>query len=154
MDSVAQTVACDSGTTLWALWAKRCHFNGTSIARLFTANGGRDFTMRGCHLRMWRCDYANASLYKKAEWRHTLQFYNEVSHAIIKNTIVEESGGDGSRIILSSGVHAGDIFTRVEIKTFARRSASGGSYRYSRYRYSRTIHFTPPQRTKHVVILV
>ena len=48
----------------------------------------------GATLRMWRADYANASLYNHSEGRHAIALLG-VNNVSIRGVTVRESGGDG-----------------------------------------------------------
>lgn len=80
--------------------AQRGRFHGDSDC-LLTVGGGAapvvGVTVRGspgASLRMHRADYANSTLYKKAEWRHGLQLVNVVG-TLVESLRIEQSGGDG-----------------------------------------------------------
>ena len=45
-------------------------------------------------IRMWRSDYANASMYNHSEWRHGLSLEN-VQRVRISGLRITETGGDG-----------------------------------------------------------
>lgn len=82
------------------LEAQRGQFHGISDCLLTI--GGLDnpvvgVSVRGSPgacLRMHRADYANTSLYTKAEWRHGLQLVNVVD-ALVEELRIERTGGDG-----------------------------------------------------------
>ena len=63
---------------------------------LLTLRCVTNVTLRGpgAELRMWKCDYTNAALYAKSEWRHAIAIYSSDRIAIEGLKIVE-SGGDG-----------------------------------------------------------
>eukprot|EP01051_Picozoa_sp_SAG22_P002073 SAG22_NODE_88_length_21409_cov_11.207180_10_plen_69_part_00 len=56
---------------------------------------------------MQRQDYANVSLFSRAEWRHTLRL-SAVDNVKIVGLTLEESGGDGAYI------NAGSSNVRLE----------------------------------------
>ena len=74
--------------------AKRGEFKDSN-ATLFGGGGIRNVTLRGhdATLRMWRDDYAGPD-YKKAEWRHVLQF-TDCENVRVYGLTLAESGGDG-----------------------------------------------------------
>ena len=63
---------------------------------LLTLRCVTNVTLRGpgAELRMWKCDYTNAALYAKSEWRHTIAVYSS-NRILIEGLNVVESGGDG-----------------------------------------------------------
>ena len=83
------------------LEAQRGQFHGESDS-LLTVGGGTaalvaGVTVRGSPgavLRMHRADYANSTLYSKAEWRHGLQLVS-VRDTLVESLRIELSGGDG-----------------------------------------------------------
>lgn len=109
------SITCESGSMLLA---KRWSFNGTgdSLLSVSDVNG---FVLDGCNLRMWREDYANHNWYRKGEWRMALNL-NEVSNVIIRNSLLEESGGDG--IYLSSRNKPGSCSRNVLIDNVTSRN--------------------------------
>ena len=81
------------------LEAQRGQFHGETDC-LLTMGGGAapvaGVTVRGspgARLRMHRADYANSSLYSKAEWRHGLQLVS-VRDTLVESLRIELSGGD------------------------------------------------------------
>lgn len=68
----------------------------------------------GATLRMRRADYADPSRYRKAEWRHIVQFFSSRNIKIYGLTLAE-SGGDGiylgtaERGITNQNVHIKDV---------------------------------------------
>jgi hypothetical protein len=82
------------------LEAQRGQFHGESDC-LLTVGGATTVvvgvTVRGSPgalLRMHRAEYANSTLYSKAEWRHGLQLVS-VRDTLIEGLRIELSGGDG-----------------------------------------------------------
>ena len=75
--------------------AKRGEFKGLGD-RLLTLRCVTNVTLRGpgAELRMWKCDYTNAALYAKSEWRHTIAVYSS-NRILIEGLNIVESGGDG-----------------------------------------------------------
>jgi len=63
---------------------------------LLTLRCVTNVTLRGhgAELRMWKCDYTNAALYAKSEWRHTIAVYSS-NRILIEGLNIVESGGDG-----------------------------------------------------------
>eukprot|EP01048_Picozoa_sp_COSAG05_P002002 COSAG05_NODE_74_length_21769_cov_194.316290_18_plen_348_part_00 len=83
------------------LEAERGGFHGVSDC-LLTIGGGdaivTGVTLRGsagATLRMHREDYADATRYTKAEWRHGLQLVNVRSTLVDGPLLIERTGGDG-----------------------------------------------------------
>ena len=74
--------------------AKRGSFHGANDT-LFNGGGIENVTLRGygATLRMWRDDYAGPD-YKKAEWRHVLDF-SGCDNVRVYGLTLAESGGDG-----------------------------------------------------------
>lgn len=73
---------------------------------LFRCNGVSNIVFRGignATLRMNRKDYLNPSLYRHAEWRHLISLRN-VNNAVIRDLLIEESGGDGVYLLQSHNV--------------------------------------------------
>lgn len=68
----------------------------------------------GATLRMRRADYADPARYKKAEWRHVVQFFSSRNIKIYGLTLAE-SGGDGiylgtaERGVTNQNVHIKDV---------------------------------------------
>jgi len=83
--------------------AKRGAFKATN-ASLFTATRAKNLTLRGpgATLKMWREDYDDPSRYKKAEWRHVLDFKSCADVRVIGLTL-SDSGGDGVYLGVSGG---------------------------------------------------
>jgi hypothetical protein len=93
--------------------AKADEFKGGN-ASLFSARLAENITLTGygVTLRMRRSDYDDATRYKKAEWRHVLQFHS-CSNIKVYGLTLAESGGDG--IYLGTG-QAGVTNKNVHIK--------------------------------------
>ena len=73
---------------------------------LFRCKGVSNIVFRGignATLRMNRKDYLNPSLYRHAEWRHLISLRN-VNNAVVRDLLIEESGGDGVYILQSHNV--------------------------------------------------
>lgn len=73
---------------------------------LFRCKGVSNIVIRGvgnATLRMNRKDYLNPSLYRHAEWRHLISLRN-VNNAVVRDLLIEESGGDGVYILQSHNV--------------------------------------------------
>ena len=102
------TVIFEPGCVVEALPGKagqRAYKAGDAV--LFTAQGVRNLTVvgHGATVKMQRQDYANVSLFSRAEWRHTLRL-SAVDNVKIVGLTLEESGGDGVYINAgSSNVH-------------------------------------------------
>ena len=77
------------------LLAKRGEYKGGG-ATLVTARNVENVVLRGygATFRMWREDYDNPDLYKKAEWRHCLSIWSS-SNVKVLGLRLENSGGDG-----------------------------------------------------------
>lgn len=76
------------------LEAVRGSFHGVADA-LLTVSAASNVSIRGAGtLRMWRDDYANRSLYSKAEWRHTVNILDS-ERVSISGLALNMSGGDG-----------------------------------------------------------
>lgn len=75
--------------------AKAGEFKGTNDS-LFSARLADNITLRGygATLRMRRSDYDDPTRYKKAEWRHVVQFHS-CNNVKIYGLTLAESGGDG-----------------------------------------------------------
>jgi hypothetical protein len=73
---------------------------------LFRCKGVSNIVFRGignATLRMNRKDYLNPSLYRHAEWRHLISLH-KVNNAVVRDLLIEESGGDGVYILQSHNV--------------------------------------------------
>lgn len=78
------------------LVAKRGEFKdpGAALVRFMCVT---NVTLRGgvgSGLRMWKCDYTNAVLYAKSEWRHAVGIYCS-DNVVVENLRIVGSGGDG-----------------------------------------------------------
>ena len=94
-------VTCDDQTIEFAagvvLQAKRGEFHKGEERQLFTVKNRSDVTIRGGHgatFRMWRHDYANATLYNHSEARHGIALYGS-RNIRLEGMTVTETGGDG-----------------------------------------------------------
>ncbi len=83
--------------------ARRGAFQGGN-ASLFRASKLKNLTLRGpgATLRMWREDYDDSKQYKKAEWRHVLDFRSCANVRVLGLTL-SDSGGDGIYLGVASG---------------------------------------------------
>jgi hypothetical protein len=83
--------------------AKRGAFQNTN-ASLFRATKAKNLTLRGpgATLRMWREDYDDPKQYKKAEWRHVLDFRSCANVRVLGLTLAD-SGGDGIYLGVAGG---------------------------------------------------
>ena len=95
--------------------------NGT--ASLLTLTGVENVTIEGsgATLRMWRDDYANASLYSHSESRMGLQLFG-VRNLTVRGLAIESTGGDGiylagwgGHVVLPNGTRV-YVATRNESK--------------------------------------
>ena len=102
------TVIFEPGCVVAALPGKagqRAYKRGDAV--LVTAQGVHNLTVvgHGATWKMQRQDYANVSLFSRAEWRHTLKL-SAVDNVKIVGLTLEESGGDGVYINAgSSNIH-------------------------------------------------
>lgn len=95
--------------------AKRGAFLGGN-ASLFRAANVKNLTLRGpgATLKMWREDYDDPQRYKKAEWRHVLDF-RSCCQLRVEGLTLSDSGGDGIYLGVSAGggpntdVHVTDV---------------------------------------------
>lgn len=88
-----QTIVFEENVTLQA---KKGEFQGTHDSLLSGRNveGVTLIGKSGATLRMHREDYANPKLYKKAEWRHGISFFDS-KNIVMRGLTVKDSGGDG-----------------------------------------------------------
>ena len=91
------TVIFEPGCVVEALpgiAGQRAYKSGNAV--LFTAQGAQNLTIigHGATWRMQRRSYANATIFSRAEWRHTLRL-SAVDNVKIIGLTLEESGGDG-----------------------------------------------------------
>ena len=76
------------------LQARRGFFHG-SHDTLLSVEGTANVSLEGPgEIRMWREDYANTSLYTKAEWRAGLQLTSSFN-LTVKHLLINNTGGDG-----------------------------------------------------------
>ena len=78
------------------LVAKRGAYKGPGDM-LLTLRCVTNVTLRGgvgSGLRMWKCDYTNASLYAKSEWRHAVAIYSS-DNVVVEGLRIIGGGGDG-----------------------------------------------------------
>eukprot|EP00037_Helgoeca_nana_P004496 m.46179 g.46179 ORF g.46179 m.46179 type:complete len:433 (+) comp15359_c0_seq1:211-1509(+) len=90
-----QEIVLQSGVVIEA---KRWAFRGKGDS-LLTINDLSNITVRAeapgsATLRMWRGDYANATLYNHSEGRHGMALHG-VTNVLLHGLAIEESGGDG-----------------------------------------------------------
>ena len=85
------TITIESGVVLQA---RRGFFHGPHDT-LLTVEGTSNVSLQGPgSIRMWRQDYANLTLYSKAEWRAGLQLINNFN-LTVKHLTIANTGGDG-----------------------------------------------------------
>jgi hypothetical protein len=88
------------------LQARRGFFHGLHDT-LLSVEGTANVSLEGPgEIRMWREDYANTSLYVKAEWRAGLQLSSSFN-LTVKHLVINNTGGDGVYIhgLVSSWLH-------------------------------------------------
>jgi len=92
--------------------AKADEFKGTNDS-LFTGRDIDNVTLigYGATLRMRRADYDDPTRYKKAEWRHVLQFFSCRNIKVYGLTLAE-SGGDG--IYLGTGSRGPNVDVHIK----------------------------------------
>jgi polygalacturonase len=89
------------------LHARRGFFHGLHDT-LLTIEGAENVSLTGAggRFRMWREDYANLTLYSKAEWRAGINLL-DCTNVSVKHLTIENTGGDGLYLtgVTDSRVH-------------------------------------------------